>query len=84
MWGKLSVIDTEHWVYVAPQHDPEDWVARFEKAHAFPARDWAERMVALHNSELRERAHRRSVVAPANKDAPFDPRARSADVNRTR
>ena len=74
MWGKLTVIDTDAWVYVAVQDDPDDWVARFEKAHAFPAQEWAERMVSLHNSALRERGLQRTLHPPPGHNAPFDPR----------
>ena len=74
MWGELTVFDTDGWVYVAPLDDLDDWVARFEKAHAFPAQEWAERMAALHNSELREGAARHTNLPPPARHAPFDPR----------
>ncbi|MEX1018610.1 MAG: hypothetical protein WDZ49_03080 [Litorilinea sp.] len=80
MWGELTVIDMDGWVYVAPLADPDDWVARFEKAHAFPAYKWAERMAALHNSELRAGAARRTNLAPAARHAPFDPRSTTIDA----
>jgi hypothetical protein len=86
MWGKLTIIDSESWVYVAPNQDPEDWVARFEKAEDFPALEWAERMVALYNSDLRAREspalwHHRPrppETPPASSYPPFDPTAMTA------
>lgn len=74
MWGQLTIIDTESWVYVAPSDDRDDWVARFEKAHGFPALEWAERMAALHNSELRTRGMRSITPPVTSAYAPFDPR----------
>ena len=52
MWGKLSVFELETAFVVAPAADPADWIARFEKSPAFPARRWAERMVYLYNLRL--------------------------------
>lgn len=34
---------------VASEDDPSDWIACFTQDEAFPARDWAERMVELYN-----------------------------------
>ena len=38
--------------FVVREGDPEDWLARFEKADNFPAREWAENMVRVYNRRL--------------------------------
>jgi len=52
MVGEFTVIEKETAYLVAPAADPEDWVASFQKSPDFPARRWAERMVALYNQRL--------------------------------
>ncbi|HEX5849324.1 MAG TPA: hypothetical protein VFY59_09005 [Rubrobacter sp.] len=37
---------------VVREGDPEDWLARFEKADDFPARQWAHNMVRIYNRRL--------------------------------
>lgn len=34
---------------VAREADPDDWLCRFARSPAFPAREWAENMVRLSN-----------------------------------
>jgi hypothetical protein len=46
----LEVYETHSAFVVASAADPEDWIARFEKAVGFPAREWAERMASLYNA----------------------------------
>lgn len=49
-WAPLTLVETEEAVFVVSASDPEDWVACFQKRSHFPAHDWAERMVELHNT----------------------------------
>lgn len=51
MNDSLTIIETKTAVFVAYAHHPDDWIARFEKSATFPARDWAERMVALYQQQ---------------------------------
>ena len=46
---RLTIVETETAVFVAYATNPNDWVARFEKTTTFPARTWAERMVARYD-----------------------------------
>ncbi len=46
---RLVVLETETALVVAPEDDPDDWIAVFAKGPEFPALDWAERMAALFN-----------------------------------
>lgn len=41
---------------VVRAEDPDDWLARFEKAPDFPAREWAENMAYAYNRRLLERS----------------------------
>lgn len=72
-WGTLALVDTESCIYVAPENAPGEWVARFDKAPGFPALEWAERMVALHNSELRTRPAGKHGPPVSLAEAPFNP-----------
>lgn len=49
LWGPLVVLETDAAFIVVREADPDDWIARFDKGTAFPAREWAERMAALYN-----------------------------------
>lgn len=48
---ELTIVETKTAVIVAYAASPDDWVARFEKTAAFPAYEWAERMVALYQQK---------------------------------
>ena len=37
---------------VVREGDPDDWLARFDKANGFPAREWAHNMVRVYNRRL--------------------------------
>jgi hypothetical protein len=50
--GRLAVCEEEAAFFVVPEEDPEDWLARFDKADGFPARAWAENMVRAYNRRL--------------------------------
>jgi hypothetical protein len=50
--GRLAVREEEAAFLVVREEDPEDWLARFEKADGFPAREWAENMVSVYNRRL--------------------------------
>jgi hypothetical protein len=47
--GTLAVREVEEAYLVVRSEDPGDWLARFEKAPGFPAREWAENMVSVYN-----------------------------------
>jgi hypothetical protein len=50
--GGLAVREEERAFLVVRAADPEDWLARFEKAGGFPAREWAENMARVYNRRL--------------------------------
>ena len=50
--GRLAVREEEAAFLVIREGDPEDWLARFDKANDFPAREWAENMVRVYNRRL--------------------------------
>jgi hypothetical protein len=50
--GGLVVREEEAAFLVVRAADPEDWLARFEKAKGFPAREWAENMARVYNRRL--------------------------------
>ena len=50
--GRLAVREEEAAFLVVHEGDPEDWLARFDKANRFPAREWAENMVRAYNRRL--------------------------------
>ena len=50
----LTIIETETAIFVTYTTNPNDWVARFEKTATFPARTWAERMVARYDERHME------------------------------
>jgi hypothetical protein len=52
MDGKLNLIENENAVWVFWADDPDDWIVCFQKTAQFPARAWAERMLALDNLDL--------------------------------
>lgn len=58
--GRLAVLEEAEAFIVVLADDQDDWLARFEKIHDFPAREWAENMVWVYNGRL----HRRTS-APA-------------------
>jgi hypothetical protein len=49
---RLAVREEEAAFLVVREGDPEDWLARFDKANGFPAREWAENMVRVYNRRL--------------------------------
>ena len=62
MEGRLAVREEAGAFLVVREDDPEDWLARFEKADGFAAREWAQNMVRVYNRRLalRFRAPERS------------------------
>jgi hypothetical protein len=50
--GRLAVREEASAFLVVREEDPEDWLARFEKADGFPAREWAENMVRVYNRRV--------------------------------
>lgn len=50
--GRLVVREEAAAFLVVREADPEDWLARFDKANDFPAREWAENMVRVYNRRL--------------------------------
>ncbi|CAN5642360.1 hypothetical protein BH24ACT20_BH24ACT20_05000 [soil metagenome] len=55
--GGISVVEEEKAFLVVRAEDPGDWLVRFEKSPGFPAREWAENMVAVYNRRLSEGAY---------------------------
>lgn len=51
-WGRLVVIELPDAYVVAREADPDDWIARFDRGPAFPARDWAENMARTYNRRV--------------------------------
>jgi hypothetical protein len=54
--GRLAVREEEGAFLVVRADDPEDWLARFERDGAFPAREWAENMAHVYNRRLARRS----------------------------
>ena len=50
--GRLAVREEEEAFLAVREEDPEDWLARFDKADDFPAREWAHNMVRVYNRRL--------------------------------
>jgi hypothetical protein len=53
---RLIVLETDTAFWVAVADDPDDWLACFLKSPDFPARAWAERMVAMQGLCVDQRA----------------------------
>jgi hypothetical protein len=51
--GPLAVSEDDEKCLVVDADDEEDWVVRFDKSDAFPAREWADNMVNVYNRRLR-------------------------------
>ena len=51
--GPLAVSEDAEKCLVVDAADEEDWVVRFDKSDAFPARAWADNMVNVYNLRLR-------------------------------
>ena len=49
---RLAVREEAAAFLVVREGDPEDWLARFDKANGFPAREWAQNMVRIYNRRL--------------------------------
>ena len=49
---RLVVIEEPERVLVAYADDPSDWLCEFSKAGGFPARRWAEAMVAAYQLRI--------------------------------
>ena len=49
---RLAVREEEAAFLVVREGDPDDWLARFDKAGGFPAREWAENMARVYNRRL--------------------------------
>lgn len=71
--GKLAVREEESAFLVFRAGDPEDWLARFEKAEDFPARQWAENMASVYNRRLEHRAIG-PPTPPGTRPASYHPR----------
>ena len=54
--GRLAVREEEAAFLVVREGDSDDWLARFDKAGGFPAREWAENMVRVYNRRLAMRS----------------------------
>ena len=50
--GPLAVSDDDEKCLVVDADDEEDWVVRFDKSDAFPAREWADSMVNVYNRRV--------------------------------
>ncbi len=50
--GRLAVREEAGAFLVVREKDPDDWLARFEKAGGFAAREWAENMVRVYNRRM--------------------------------
>jgi hypothetical protein len=61
--GRLAVVEEPDRVLVVLEDDPEDWLAAFAKRGGFPARAWAENMVAVYNARLSSASSRRPRAA---------------------
>jgi hypothetical protein len=47
--GVLDVLEDGEACFVIVDGEPEDWLARFEKATDFAAREWAHNMARVYN-----------------------------------
>ena len=56
MAGRLAVREEETAFLVVREEDPDDWLARFDKADGFPAREWAKNMARVFNRRLQKRS----------------------------
>ena len=63
--AQLIVIESEEAYIIAWADNPQDWVVSFRKEAGFPAREWAERMVAICNQG----------APPFSGEVKFDPRS---------
>lgn len=52
--GRLAVREEETAFLMVREDDPGDWLARFDKADGFPAREWAGNMVRVFNRRLQK------------------------------
>ncbi len=68
--GPLAVREEEGAFLVVREGDPDDWLARFEKGDGFPARAWAENMVAAYNRRLAGSSARARNAPSAAKKPP--------------
>lgn len=69
--GPLAVSEDAEKCLVVDAADEEDWVVRFDKNDAFPARQWADNMVNVYNRRLRSpRAGTDSARCAARRSAP--------------
>lgn len=50
--GRLVVVETEEAFLVAQEGDPSDWLIAYSKAWGGQAREWAQRVVRLHNDTM--------------------------------
>jgi hypothetical protein len=50
--GRLAIVEGEDRVLVVVEGDPGDWLCSFAKTGGFPARRWAEQMVAAYNARF--------------------------------
>jgi hypothetical protein len=50
--GRLAIVEEEDRVLVVVEGDPGDWLCAFAKTGGFPARGWAEQMVATYNARF--------------------------------
>ena len=56
--GRLAVREEAGAFLVVREDAPEDWLARFEKADGFAAREWAQNMARVYNRRLDVRSAR--------------------------
>ena len=50
--GRLAVREEAGAFLVVREDAPEDWLARFEKADGFAAREWAQNMARVYNRRV--------------------------------
>lgn len=50
----LTLHESAEFIRVICNHDPSDWIAEYRKVNNFPARQWAERMVAHYTQRQTE------------------------------
>ena len=48
--GRLAIVEEHDRVLVVVEGDRDDWLCAFAKTAGFPARRWAEQMVAAYNA----------------------------------
>lgn len=68
--GPLAVREEEGAFLVVREGAPDDWLARFDKGDGFPARAWAENMVAVYNRRLAGSSARARNASSAAKKPP--------------